>query len=193
MWAHWALWRGIGTLLTYCECRQLFTQGLAYLDFDMSDSSLTSLDDTMSRDTSPASLSPATSPAPSAATTPRKHFEKDVFPNLLKLKQSKGANHLHNKTFPQTKGLSFASSTIAASAVGQIAWQSPSPDATIPQTQDDDKAIVLRIRTALRSVEFAHDKEKSAYRKMIIGDTYKDWQLEACAWQILVSPLFPLI
>jgi len=161
----------------------------------MSSSSLSSVSDMTSRDSTPANdlptpkLTPKGKPTPA---TPRKHLKKESIPALKKHKESKGAKHL-DKVFTKSNGLFFDSFTTATNAVGQAQWQPPANDSTIPQTVEQEQEIVRRLYDSFRDIVTAHDTENSAYRKRFLPGTencYEPWTIEACAWEILVSHLF---
>ena len=129
---------------------------------------------------------PDSSPSP---TSPDNVAENEPTPKVVKLSQSKGANIL-NKYYIRTNGMFFQTSKDAKNAMGQAQWRPPINDATMPQSDEEERRIVRRLFDALCNTKSALDTKGSAYRKRFTPGTnvyYDLWPVEACAWGILVS------
>lgn len=69
-------------------------------------------------------------------------------------------------------------------------WFAPINDASIPQTDADDRQVIQQLVQAFLDMSVAKDTKDSAYRKRFtLGSNvcYKVWTIEACAWDVLVS------
>jgi len=140
-------------------------------------------------------FTPEATPGPSvppnaAALLKQQKSKKDDMPPVVKLANSKGSDHL-DKAFKKNNdnNMSFQSYAAVGIAIGPSQWHPPLQDATIPQTDEQDRGVVCRLFDAMRDIDSALDTENSPYRKRFTPgkDTcYEPWTVEACAWEILV-------
>jgi hypothetical protein len=116
----------------------------------------------------------------------------EPIPQLVKLSKSKGASILE-KYYVKIGGMFFQTFDDARNAMDHAQWNPPMNDPTIPQTDEQDRAVVNLLVEAFMNTDTALDTQGNAYRKRLTPGTnvfYEPWTVEACAWEILVG--FPL-
>ncbi|UPX12020.1 uncharacterized protein EKO05_0002598 [Ascochyta rabiei] len=71
--------------------------------------------------------------------------------------------------------------------MAQIQWHSPTPDASIPLTEAEERVCVRKLITAFTNIQHANDSNGSKYKKRLdpMSDYYQPWAIEACAWDIV--------
>jgi hypothetical protein len=83
-------------------------------------------------------------------------------------------------------GFFFADVAASKMAVTKSHWKSPAEDDTIPMFVDEEKNYVAQIVAAFQALE---KTPNARYCRRFIEGYYGDWQLEAKAWEIVVSLL----
>lgn len=97
---------------------------------------------------------------------------------------------LLHKDLVETNGLYFQNITDSTVATAQALWRPPTDDASIPVSNEEDRAVVKTLVDAFKDMTIARDTPGNAYRKRLTkGETvfYNEWAIEACSWNILVS------
>lgn len=95
-----------------------------------------------------------------------------------------------DKKYAPSNGLCFQTLAEAAVPMSALQWRPPRNDKTIPQTDEEHRAVTRQLVTAFKDMSSAKDTMGNAYRKRLTpGSTeyYSDWAIEACAWDVLVS------
>ncbi|KAJ4364173.1 hypothetical protein N0V83_009629 [Neocucurbitaria cava] len=95
---------------------------------------------------------------------------------------------LLHKELAETNGLYFQNIAEAASATAQALWRPLTNDASIPVSDEEDRAVVKTLVDAFKDMTIARDTPGNAYRKRLTkGEAvfYNEWSIEACAWNIL--------
>jgi hypothetical protein len=95
-----------------------------------------------------------------------------------------------NKSFPLVEGLCFKNMAEAQASMALAQWHAPQDDSTIPQTDEEHCAYARKLVHAFKDMTIAKDTKTNAYRKRFTpgdGVYYKDWAIEACAWDVIVS------
>lgn len=115
---------------------------------------------------------------------------EEPLPDILRISRSKGAEVLSKYYQEDSEGMYFSDFKEAFAAIKHAQWQPPANDATIPQDNEQERAIVRRLVEAFLDLESAMDTEGNPYRKRFTPGTtvyYPPWTIERCAWEILVS------
>ncbi|OAK94180.1 hypothetical protein IQ06DRAFT_234606, partial [Phaeosphaeriaceae sp. SRC1lsM3a] len=113
---------------------------------------------------------------------------EEPLPDILRISKSKGAEVLSKYYQEDSEGMYFSDFKEAFAAIKHAQWQPPANDATIPQDNEQERAIVRRLVEAFLDLESAMDTEGNPYRKRFTPGTtvyYTPWTIERCAWEIL--------
>jgi hypothetical protein len=123
-------------------------------------------------------------------STPDQGAQDEYMPEVLKLSKSKGAEGLDRYFTDDEDGMHFRNIKEAVASLNHSKWRPPINDATIPQSEEQERLIVRRLVEAFLDTSSAMDTEGNAYRKRLTPGTnvfYDPWTIERCAWEILVS------